>query len=380
MLLIKKGNLHLPGQKVLPEGDILIKDGHICQIGKNLEEENADVLDAEGKEVFPGFILPLTSVGLTDYANLRQNDSDELSAPSHPGLHVRYALDSRETDLQRYWLGGITSFGAAPADGALLAGQMGIYHVTGSTAGDMCVCETVAVKGNFTSTVKSVFKAKNLAPMTRMGMAAILRSQLREAKRWMEQENREYNADYEALGRVLNKEIPLLMNADTVTDISDVLEIAKEFGIRVILNGVYEGHLVKDLISEAKAPVILGDAFASGARIWYETETDKLISLKEQIPVCIGCSSGGVGRENLLWNACKLVQEGYDANDVLDMLTVKTAETFGVDHLIGSLKEGLLADLVIYNGNPLESWKADVEAAVVAGKIVYEKKGEPYVN
>ena len=104
MLLIKNGNLHLPGQQVLKEGDILIEGAYIKQIGKNLSDERAEVLDATGKEVFPGLILPLTSVGLTDYANLRQNDSNEISSPCHPGLHVRYALDGREVERQRYWM------------------------------------------------------------------------------------------------------------------------------------------------------------------------------------------------------------------------------------------------------------------------------------
>ena len=374
MMLIKNGNLHLPDQQVLI-GDVLIQNGKILQIGTGLSAPGAEILDAQGKDVFPGFILPVTSVGLTDYANLRQGDSNETSSPCHPGLHVRYALDGREVALQRYWLGGITSFGAAPADGALLAGQMGVYHVDGATAGQMCVCDTVAVKGNFLSDVKATFKAKDAAPMTRMGMASLLRKQLREAKEWMQQENREDNEDFAALEKVLTKEIPLLMNVHTVADIADVIAIAKEFDLRLILNGVYEGHLVKELIVESGASVILGDQFDAGARIWYGTDVDSLLSMQQQTNVCIGCSSGGVGKENLLWNACRLVQEGYQPADVLDLMTVKTAKVLGVDHLIGSIREGLFADLVIYQGNPLESWSACVDTTVVAGKIVYRKEG-----
>ena len=82
-----------------------------------------------------------------------------------------------------------------------------------------------------------------------------------------------------------------------------------------------------------------------------------------------------MGRENLLWNGCRLIQEGYFPADVLDMMTVKTAEVLGVEDLIGSIQEGLFADLAIYNGNPLESWTADVQATLVAGKIVYQKEG-----
>lgn len=375
MLLIKNGNLHLPGKQVQKEGDILIEGEYIKKIGKNLQAEGAEVMDATGKEVFPGFILPLTSVGLIDYANLKQCDSDETSSPCHPGLHVRYALDGREVERQRYWMGGITSFGAAPANRTLLGGQMGVYHITGFTASQMCVRDTVAVKGNFLSNVKATFQSKGMEPMTRMGMASLLRRELDAAKRWMETDDREYNADYAALAKVLRKEIPLLMNANTVTDIADIIEIGREYGIRLILNGVYEGHLVTDLLKESKASVIMGDLFDCGARIWYRTEVDKILSLREEQNVCIGCSAGRVGRENLLWNGCRLIQEGYSPEDVLDMMTVKTAEVLGVEDLIGSIREGLFADIAVYNGNPLESWTADIQATLVAGKIVYQKEG-----
>lgn len=375
MLLVKNGNLHLPGQTVR-KGDILIKDGFISKIGDELTADDVPVLDVKGKEVFPGFILPVTSVGLTDYANLRQGDSNEISAPCNPKLHVRYALDGREVERQRYWLSGVTSIGAAPADGALLAGQMGVYHVAGMTAAQMCVCDTVALKGNFTTSVKTTFGSKNTAPMTRMGMASCLREIFRAAREWMDKKEEPYNSDYAVLARVLKRELPLLMNVTTAADIGDVLSLAREFQIRVILNGGYESDLAAEMIAKSGASVIMGDLFDAGARIWYGTDVDKVLSLREQVPLCIGCSSGGVGRENLLWNGCRLVQMGYAPADVLDWMTVKSAEVLGVGHLIGSIKEGLFADLAIYNGNPLESWEADVHTTIVAGTIVYSKKGE----
>lgn len=374
MLLIKNGNLHLPKQQVLV-GDVLIEDGHIVKIGTDLPAENACVIHAEGKEVFPGFILPLTSVGLVDYANLRQGDSNETSAPCNPQLHVKYALDGREVALQRYWESGITSIGAAPGDGSLLAGQMGVYHVDGMSASQMCVCDTVALKGNFTVSVKKTFGGKGSAPMTRMGMAAQLRETFASAKRWMQEKDPQPDPAKEVLAKVLRKEIPLLMNVTTVAEISTVIDIAKEFDIRLILNGVYEGDKLTEEIAASGACVILGDLFDAGMRIWYETDIDKLISLQDKVPMCIGCSSGGVGRENLLWNGCRLVQKGYRPQDVLDWMTVKPAQVLGVENLIGSIQEGLFADIVIYDGDPLKEWSAKVDTTIVAGKIVYQKEG-----
>lgn len=375
MLLIKGGYLHLPNQEVIA-GDVLIEKDKIVKVGQNITNETAEIFDAKGKEIFPGFILPVTSVGLTDYANLRQGDSNETAVPCNPSLHVRYALDGREIALQRYWLGGITSIGAAPANGALLAGQMGVYHVSGGmAASQLCVKDTVAVKGNFTSEVKSTFVNKNMAPMTRMGMASCFRNILKETQIWLEDETPAPNKDYETLSRVLKGELPILVNANTSVDISDVLNIAEEFQIKVILNGIYEGDKVIEQIEKLGTALIIGDLFDSGAAVWYESYFDKLLSKRKNLEISIGCSTGSVGKENLLWNACRLVQKGYSAADVLDLMTVQTAKILGVDDLIGSIKEGLFADLVIYNNNPLEKWSADLEATIVAGKIVY-RKGE----
>lgn len=376
MLLIRNGNLHLPGGEVLAKCDLLSQEGRIVRIGRGLSAPDARTLDAAGKEVLPGFILPVTSVGLTDYANLRQGDANEVSSPNQAGLHVRYALDSREVALQRYWLSGITSFGAAPGGGAVLAGQMGVYHITGRNASQMCVKDTVAVKGNFTAQVKSTFGGKGKAPMTRMGMAAQLREALGAAKRWTEEEKPEPNANNAALARVLSGELPLLMNVHTAGEISAVLDAASDFGVKVILNTAYQAHLVLDVVRRTNTPVLLGDLFDRGARIEYGTDVDAVLSLKESgLPVGLSCSSGGAGRENLLWNACRLVQMGYASERVLDMMTAENARILGVDGLTGSIAEGLWADFAVYNGNPLERWDAEVAATVVAGETVYTKEG-----
>ena len=142
--------------------------------------------------------------------------------------------------------------------------------------------------------------------------------------------------------------------------------------MKTILNIAYQAHLVLDLIRQSGAPVLLGDLFDAGARLAYGTDVDAILSLQG---TGLSCSPGGAGRENLLWNACRLVQMGYAPERVLDMMTRDNARILGADGLVGSIAEGLWADLAIYNGNPLERWDADVAATVVAGQVVYTKEG-----
>ena len=100
MILIRNGNVHFPKGEVY-KTDILIEQDHIIGIGEGISAD-AQIIDAENCEVFPGFILPATSVGIYNYADLRYSDADEKSSPVNADLHVKYALDPVEVQLQGY--------------------------------------------------------------------------------------------------------------------------------------------------------------------------------------------------------------------------------------------------------------------------------------
>ena len=180
MYLIKNGTIHQSEGKKLTQTDILVEENRIRKIGKNMEVPGATVIDASGMEVFPGMILPATSVGLIDYTSMKQPDSTEWGQPVYPQLSVRYSLDMREVHLQKYEQSGITAFGACPGNKALIAGQTGVFHTYGNTAQTMEIKDPVALKANFISDVKVAFGGKSMYPMTRMGMAALLRKSLQE--------------------------------------------------------------------------------------------------------------------------------------------------------------------------------------------------------
>lgn len=362
MILVKNGNVHFPESKK-EHVDILIDGEKVVDIRKDISAD-AEIIDASGKEIFPGFILPATTVGIYNYADLRYTDSDEKSSPVNADLHVHYALDPAEVRMQGYEKHGITAFGAVPNDSALVAGQMGVYHTSGRTADQMAISENTALKVNFLPSVKRTFAGRKIRPMTRMGMAAILRGELKKASSC---QKKEYDPSGEVFKKVLRGELPLLCSAREHFDIEILLELQKEFGFKMILLGAYQADKSLSKIKEAGVSILLGDLLDCSYATYYDTDIQKLLEMAEEVPMAFSNSTSGF--EGLLWTAEKAVRNGIHKDKAVDMLTIETAKILGVSDLTGSIEKGKYADLSIWNGHPLESYQARINSCITAGKV-----------
>ncbi len=379
MLLIKGGNVHCGTGEIKLASDVLVEDVLVKKIGKDLSAPGAEVIDVSGKEVFPGFIAPCTSVGLIDFTDFRKGDHNEITDPLTPHLNVKDALDRREVALQQYHYTGITAFGASPGGGNVLSGQMGVYNTAGNTIKSMCIKEFAALKGNFTVEVKQSYGKRGVAPMTKMGIASILRNAFTETHEYMEKEEKPLDAKKEAMASVLRREVPLVMNALTAAEIAAIIRIAQEFNIRLVLHNAYQPEKCADAILEAGVPVMLGQLQNSGLAVSYQTDLVQVLKMqREGALICLSNSGDGgfAGRETLLWSAIRMVQAGADPEEALQMMTINPARALGIDDCIGSLAEGKQADIVVYSANPLVTFRAHVEAMIVKGEVVYQGTGE----
>mgnify|MGYP004516698983 CR=1 FL=1 len=364
MILIKNGNVHFPKGEVY-KTDILIDGARIVEI-KNEISADSQIIDASECEVFPGFILPATSVGIYNYADLRYSDSDEKSSPINADLHVKYALDPVEVRLQGYEKHGITSFGAVPNNSSLVAGQTGIYHTTGTTSSEMAVSENVALKVNFFPNVKHTFSKFKDGPMTRLGMATMLRNELQKAFS-KKKECSFYDPSGDVFRKVLNKELPILCNVRESFDIETIMELQQEFKFNLILLGAYQADQVKEKLENANVSILLGDLIDSSYVTYYQADIPELIEMTKKIPMAF--SNNGSGFEGLLWSAEKAVRNGLDVDKAIDMLTINTANIMGVSDNIGSVEKGKYADISIWSGHPLKTYTSQIKVCITAGNV-----------
>lgn len=381
MLLIQNGNVYLSRDRRERGWDLLCgDDGRIEAVGPGLKAEGAKVIDAAGRDVYPGFVLGLCSVGAVSFTEFLSNqaDNNETSAPVLAHMDIRDAFDFRELKLQRFARAGITSYGLCPGTNALVGGQISLIHVDAPRASDVFLAERIAVKGNFTKAVKGVYAPKN-AFMTRMGMFRCLDDALRGAQDYLAKERKPFDPNNEALCRLLNGEAPFVVAAQTAAEVDDVIRLGEKYNLRLVIT---EGFGAADAAEEIIARgwhLMLGE---SGFMLNDQTNDLKLERFVELyrkgLKLSISCS-GDVAYppsyEQLLWMATRMSMAGATGEELIDMMTIEPARALGVDALVGSLEPGRQADVLICRGNPALRFDNFIERTIVAGRECYAREG-----
>jgi imidazolonepropionase-like amidohydrolase len=166
--------------------------------------------------------------------------------------------------------------------------------------------------------------------------------------------------DLEALQPVLSGREPLIVNVNKASDIDAALDIAREYGLKLIVAGGAEAWMVADRLAAAKVPVLTGamdnipETFAS---LGQRQENAGLLAKAGVAVSIIGNSESeelGFNVRNVRFEAGNAVAYGMEWNAALRAVTLGPAETFGVADRVGSLAAGKLADIVIWSGDPFE--------------------------
>jgi len=303
---------------------------------------------------------------------------NETSNPLTPQMNIRHAFDLRELKLQRFARCGITSYGLSPGTRNLLAGQVAFIHIDGKNTKDVFLADSIALKGNFAKSVKKLYAGQQKAPMTRMAMFQMLDEAFRAAQEYMDKEEKPYDEGKEVIGRVLRREIPLMINASTQSDIESVCELGKKYNLNLVIVGAYGIKNCAEEILEQGWHVILGDSTFVLAGVESKTDLRDFVELyRKGLKLSLFCSGDEAyppAYEQLLWVAALMHRAGATGDEIMDMMTINAAKAMGVDHLVGSVEPGKQADLIICRGNPAVRFDNFVEQTIVAGKTIFRRE------
>lgn len=378
MYLIKNGRVH-DGKGNIDIMDILVSEGKIQQLAKNISCPEAEVIDASGMEVFPGFIDTVSDWGvLGPGREIRgnANDNDEKSDVFTPELDVIWAVNGRGMERQQVTAWGITSVGVTPSNSNVVGGKIAAFQTVGKNPMKMILKEFVGMKACVTEDVKRTYGSRNLAPMTKMGIFSMLRTKLREASEYdPSKEGFKRNEKLASLKEMLDKKIPMFVSCDNATEIEQVLHATEGYDIPLVfINGYGISTPIEKLI-DRKASIIVGDHSEGMNKNNRTTDFNAIMEMYNRGVNVSFCASGRGfgGRENLLWSALDMYKVVHNEEAILSMLTFNAAKTLGIDDITGSIEEGKRADLVIWSANPITSFKGAVEKTFVNGEIVYKK-------
>lgn len=381
MLCIRNGRIH-DGRGQVRVADLLIDEGKIIKIGDAISAEGAEIIDASQKEVFPGFIDPLSDWGiLRPGMEIRGNaaDNDERSQVLTPEANVIYAFNGRGISRQQIYAFGITAVGVAPSNSNLFGGQMAAFEVLGINPMNMILRQEVGMKASVCESVKKTYGSRNLTPMTKMGIFSMFKEKLQEAKEYdPTKETTKRDEKLAALKKVIDKKMPLFVTCNSAQEIHSVLKATEGFDLDLVFCNGYGIDESLGELAKKKAGIILGDPSNGFNKFVRSTNYQAIYQLAKQGCTVSFCASsdGFGGREQLLWSALEMMKVIHDEEAVLSMMTYNAAKLLGIDSFTGSIEEGKRADLVIWSDNPLKSYRGHVEQTLIQGKVVYTKGDE----
>jgi len=393
-ILLKGGKLLTISHGVIDNGAILIENGKIAAIGSTSSvkpSKDARVIDISGMTVYPGLIDSETALGLTEIsAEDTTNDLIEKSDEIMPHMHVYDAFHAESELIPVTRLNGITNAIVAPENSDTLPGQDSFVQLAGPSASEMLLVRDIAMPLNFTGTQRrNESREKRKFPETRMGMAAQLRQSFLDAQDY-EQHRNDYEkkrADavrdkkpepaapkrdlkLEALLPYLHAKRPVVLAAESPSDLETAVRLAQEFNLKFVLNHVSHSRSVLDYIASLKAPVIVGPIYETPKD---DERFDAVYSLpaelyKRGIKIAFASFDAHNSR-NLPYQAGFAVGFGLPYDEALKGVTLNAAEIWGVADQFGSLDVGKAANIVVANGDPLDV-KTDVKRVFIAGQEI----------
>ena len=364
MICIKNGTLHTAVSKETFIADILIDGGKIVKIGKGLSADGAEVIDATGLQVYPGFVEAHCHIGLDGYGiGYEGHDYNELNDPVTPQVQAIDGINPFDPCMKMAAKAGVTCFATGPGSSNSIGGTFAAIKPVGTRVDNMIVKFPIAMKCAFGENPKRCYQKQGIS--SRMTNAAKIREALNKAKVYKAKIEAAgddasklpaYDQKSEALIPVLNHEIPLKAHAHQANDIFTAIRIAKEFGVGLTLEHVTEGHMIVDELAKENLPLAVGPTFGHASKFELQNKTWETpgILAKAGCHVSIITDAPVTPLHYLPLCAGLAIKAGMDEYEALRAVTINPAEHIGITDRVGSLEEGKDADVVIVDGCPFD--------------------------
>ncbi|WP_313101167.1 amidohydrolase family protein [Brevundimonas sp.] len=377
------GGRVLTGTSVIENGTVVVRNGRVVSVGTGAAPAGMRAIDARGKIVTPGFVAVDSGLGGSEVGSVRgsndlSNNANTLSA----AFDLSYGLDPWSFTLPVARLGGVTravvtpqhagSGGGHSHDDSDFAGAgHGGYQSPGLFAGQAAVIKLggadILVKPRVAMVAPFGEAGKGVAGGARGAEFVLFKETLAEVRLYARNKAaydraalRDLSlsrADLEALIPVANGAMPLIVSVNRASDIQQVLRLAREEGVKVILDGAAEGWLVADEIAAARVPVLLhpitnlpGNFEMRAARMQNAAALNAA-----GVVIAIKGNEGSTHRaRDIRYNAGNAVSHGLPFAAAIQAITVNPARIFGFDGQFGELKPGAAGDVVVWSGDPLE--------------------------
>jgi imidazolonepropionase-like amidohydrolase len=385
-LFITGGTIHIGNGQVIENGSIEVENGKIVRVGQDLTPSgDAKLVDAKGKQIYPGLILAVTDLGLKEIGSgARGSDDFRELGDFNPSIRSIVAYNTDSKIINTLKANGILLAGVTP-EGGTISGSSTVVQL------DAWNWEDAAYKlDNAIHITLPTFIVRprrfgggggrfGAAPPTDPVKEALdkieeLKAFFREAKAYAaESAHKETNLKFEAVKGLFTKQQKLFVHGDQVKQMLVAIDFAKEFGIDVTIVGGSECWLIADLLKQNNISVILQQTNSLPT-----TEDDDYdqpfktpaVLQKAGVLFAINDSHEETRYRNLMFNAGVAASHGLTKEQALQAITLNSAKILGIDDRTGSLEAGKDANIVVSAGDILDMRTSIIEHAFIQGREV----------
>ena len=390
LLFITNGTVHVGNGTVLENATIKINDGKIVEVGTNIAipSNDAQVINAKGKQVYPGLILSSSDVGLKEISNgvRASNDYQEIGEYNSDVRSITaYNTDSRVINVLRS--NGILLASVNP-EGGIITGSSSVVQFDAWNWEDAVYKMDAGIHLNMPS---FVVRFGRRGGVTAAGAGALdptkialdkveeIKKFFREAKAYnQETAHTNTNLKLESTKGLFEKKQKLYIHADQVKQMLVAIDFVKEFNFDVVIVGGSESFQIAEILKSANIAVILSEEHALPA-----TEDDDIdqpyktpaVLQKAGVLFSLNDNSDNTRYRNVSYNAGTAATYGLTKEEALSAITLNAAKILGVDDKTGSIEVGKDANIIITAGDILDMKSSTVEQAFIQGrKISLENK------
>ncbi len=387
----------------IQKGTVVVRNGLIEAVGADINPPaDAKVIDTTGMTIYPGFFDSYTSLGVKQAAPtsgpgggrggapvdpIQVMMAQMAAAPTSSGLlpetSVTEQLEINAETFDQQRSAGITTALTAPRTG-IYQGQSALINLGGEAAEKQIIKSPVSLNVAFNS-------SRGGYPNSLMGVFSFLRQSLLDAQHYREEWSRydksprgaqrpQVNKSLAALQPVINGQMPVVMQANSVREIKRAVALAEEFKLKYMLAGGTHSYEMADYLKSKNATVLLSLGFPQRPQL-DDPEDEALAALRERADapksaaalhkagVKFAFNSGTLSRPtDFIANAVRAIEAGLPADAALKAMTINAAEIFGVNEQLGSIEKGKIANLVLASGDIFKK-DTKIKHVFVDGKL-----------
>ncbi len=389
LIFIKNATIHVGNGKVIENGTIKIQDGKIAEVGQNIPipVDNVSVVDAKGKQVYPGLILSTSTLGLVEMSSIRSTSDVREIGDMNPSVRsiVAYNADSKVINTIRS--NGVLLANVVP-EGEMLAGSSSVvqldawnwqdaaYQTDGGMHFYMPSMMARSRFGRGGGGGRGGGPQQPPSDPVKEGLDKVeeMKSFFRQAKAYAtETTHEETNLKFAATKKLFDKTQKLYVHANTIKQILVALDFVKEFGFDMVIVGGSDSWQVADLLKQHNVSVILQQphSLPTGEDDDVDQPYKTAAALqKAGVLFSISDDDSQTRGRNLAFNAGTAAAYGLTKEEALAAITLNAAKVLGVADKTGSIEVGKDANIVISTGDILDMKSSVVTDAFIQGRKI----------